>query len=63
MSGSAPTLLERLLKGEISVEEFYRLADQLSDGELKLLSDLIREKHALKQGSPTSFEPRDVPDD
>jgi hypothetical protein len=54
MSGSAPTLLERLLKGEISVEEFYQLAEQLSDGELKLLSELMREKHAQKQRRPAS---------
>jgi hypothetical protein len=41
---TARTLLDRLTRKEISIEEFLRLANQLPDRELELLSELLRQR-------------------
>lgn len=41
---TAKSLMDRLTRKEISVEEFFRLAHALSDRELELLSELLRQK-------------------
>ena len=38
------TLLDRLTRKEISIEEFFRLANKLPDRELELLSELLRQR-------------------
>jgi hypothetical protein len=41
---TARTLLDRLTRKEISTEQFFRLANNLSDRELELLSELLRQR-------------------
>jgi hypothetical protein len=44
VKNTARRLLERLTRGEISAEEFLRLANTLSHRELELLSELLRQR-------------------
>jgi len=41
---TAKALLDRLTRKEISAEEFLRLANTLSNRELELLSELLRQR-------------------
>jgi hypothetical protein len=41
---TAKRLLERFTRGEISAEEFLRMANTLSHRELELLSELLRQR-------------------
>jgi len=43
-SDTAFQLLNRLLRHEISVEEFFSEADKLSDDELKILRELLKDR-------------------
>jgi len=49
MKHTARTLLDRLTRKEISIEEFFRLANQLPDRELELLSELLRQRRIRSQ--------------
>lgn len=44
MKHTAKYLLDCLTRGEISTGEFFRLANTLSDRELELLSELLRQR-------------------
>jgi hypothetical protein len=44
---TARTLLDRLEQKEISIEEFFQLANQLPDRELELLFELLRQRRML----------------
>ena len=44
MQLTAKHLLDRLTRGEISAEKFLRLANTLSNRELELLSELLRQR-------------------
>jgi len=41
---TAKALVDRLTRKEISIEEFLRLAETLSNRELELLSELLRQR-------------------
>ena len=41
---TAKSLLDRWTRKEISTEEFFRLANELPDRELELLSELLRQR-------------------
>ena len=49
MAGAIASLLDRLVKQEISVQEFLRTTDELSEDELKWLLDVLRQKAAEQQ--------------
>jgi hypothetical protein len=51
---TARTLLDRLTRKEISIEEFFRLANQLSDRELELLSELLRQRRIRSRQGDSS---------
>jgi hypothetical protein len=53
-------LLDRLTQGEISAEEFFRLANTLSDRELELLSELMRHRR-IRSGEPKQIPTQPLP--
>jgi hypothetical protein len=46
---TARTLVDRLTRKEISAEQFFRLANNLSDRELELLSEMLRQRRISRR--------------
>jgi hypothetical protein len=56
MDQTATTLLGQFRSGDLSIHEFFRLAGALSDHQLKLLSDLLRERNPEKTSQTAAIQ-------